>query len=289
MGLVANLSQAQTIVKPDNPDPARLPTLEVSHRVEWNQDFYYLSADFPNVPGLICDLWCFESEGLEFAQAEALNGGGVRMRHTWKDHDWEVVTVATPEAGALDVLATLEATGAKKHKIPKEYPGLNVCWQLRRAPNFWSKNQPYPEFVKRCFIFTENGRTFLDQTVRRKIPVRSPDDKYNNPPWVQMYLSRSSPEIKAATNSWADYSPDRFTVPVVGAVSRDGKYQTALVSGSAGTMCQAWHDCMHNNPLWMPGKNGTAKEWRIRIYAMENDSEALLDRVKKDFPGMIGD
>ena len=51
------------------------------------------------------------------------------------------------------------------------------------------------------------------------------------------------------------------------------------------TMCQAWHDCVHNNPRWLPTDAPPEKRvWRLKIYVMENDPEALRRRVAKDFP-----
>jgi hypothetical protein len=42
---------------------------------------------------------------------------------------------------------------------------------------------------------------------------------------------------------------------------------------------------MHNNPLWLPVNTPpTQQEWRVRIYAMENEPDALLARVARDFP-----
>jgi hypothetical protein len=213
-------------------------------------------------------------------------GGRIRMYHSWKNHEWEVVTVATPEEGSVEVVATLEPEDKHRGIEPEDYPGLNVCWQLRNAPGFASKPDPYPEFVKRCFLFTEKGRTFLHETERRKIPVQPPDHEYNNPPWVQMYLPVGAPEVKAGTRSWADYSPDRYTHQVIGAVSRDGRFVAAIANDTGSTMSQAWHDCMHNNAAWVQARSGSGKEWRIRIYAMENDPVALIDRMKKDFPGI---
>ena len=53
-------------------------------------------------------------------------------------------------------------------------------------------------------------------------------------------------------------------------------------------MCQAWHDCMHNNPMWLPTTSPPEKRvWRLRIYVMENDPDALLTRVVKDFPNAV--
>jgi hypothetical protein len=139
--------------------------------------------------------------------------------------------------------------------------------------------------VKRCFIFTEKGRIFLDQTRRLPIPARPLAVKENNPPWVQMYLPKSAPsDIRARSNEWADYSPDRYTLPVIGAVSRDGKYLTAMATGSKNMLCQAWHDCMHNNARWLLIEGEVGKTWHVRIYVMKNDPESLVARFERDFP-----
>jgi hypothetical protein len=94
------------------------------------------------------------------------------------------------------------------------------------------------------------------------------------------------PDAEAQAKSWAGYSPDRFTVPVIGVVSRDGKYLAALANDSASSMSQAWHDCLHNNPDWRPQAGPESpRVWRLKVYAMASDPEKLLARVAKDFPG----
>jgi hypothetical protein len=270
-----------------NPQPNTLPTLGVWQEHNKKKDLYYtnVSASFPNIPDFTCDLWCYESPGIEYQAARELTGGVVELRHTWEQQDWVVVTTGVPLAGAVEVVATLSASADDPPEAPSQYPSLNICWQLRRASNFASEPDPYPEFVRRCFIFTERGRTFLHETVRRPIPVKSVTHKRNNPPWVQMYKPQAAPDdLRGGSTGWADYSPDRFTVPVIGAVSRDRKYLTALASGSRAMICQAWHDCMHNNARWLPTADGRSKEWRVKIYAMENDPAALLARFREDFP-----
>jgi hypothetical protein len=100
-----------------------------------------------------------------------------------------------------------------------------------------------------------------------------------------MYVGVWQPIPQVTPASWSDYSPDRYTIPVIGAVSRDGKYLAALGNDSAGLMCQAWHDCMHNNPQWLPADAPpAARTWRVKVYVMENDPDALIARVNKDFP-----
>ncbi len=148
--------------------------------------------------------------------------------------------------------------------------------------------------MKRCFIFTEKGRTFLDKTVRRKIPCRGPDEKVNNPPWIQAYVGtwrdvpKIGPEGKVGSERWTDYSTDRYITPIIGTVSKDGKYLAVIANDSADEMWQVWKDCMHNNPKWLPADAPPdEKRWRVKIYVMENDTYALLARVGKDFPDAV--
>ena len=220
----------------DNPDPENLPSLWVWEDYARKQDRYehYLGATFPNIPEFTCDFWCFESPGIVFEKAEAIDGGRIRMTHSWEGEDWEIVTVATPERGAVEIVCHLEPLTGGNEK-PDRYPNLNVCWQLRSATSFASVDEFYPEFVERCFMFTEKGRTFLHDTARSPIPRKRLDHKRNNPPWVQIYYPQSAPgEIKTATDSWSGTSSDRYTIPLIGAISKDWRYLTALATGSEG-------------------------------------------------------
>jgi hypothetical protein len=248
-----------------------------------------VSAKFPNVPDFTCDSWCYESN-VDFVDAKALDKGAIELRHRDRSQPYVlIITTVTPEPGAIEFSARVKLDLDKypDAKIPQTPTWLNLCWQLRRSPLFASKPDTYPEFVKRCFIFTENGMTFLDKTVRKKIPCRPADDTYNNPSWVQMYVGTWQEIPEVTPESWADYSTDRYITTIIGAVSRDGKYLTALANDSATSMCQAWHDCMHNNPQWLLENTLTEeRRWRLKIYAMENDPKTLLSRVAKDFPNV---
>jgi hypothetical protein len=47
---------------------------------------------------------------------------------------------------------------------------------------------------------------------------------------------------------------------------------------------------MHNNPPWLPADAPAhSRTWRVKIYVMENDPDALLARAAKDFPGLRRD
>ena len=135
--------------------------------------------------------------------------------------------------------------------------------------------------------------TFLTDTVRRKLPAIAdkPGDPRNNPPWIQNYSAAWLPVRPApsgASKTWYVYSPDRYTIPVMGVVSRDRKWLTAIATDSADVMTQAWQQCLHNNPKWLPAKAPPAeRRWRVKIYFMPNDPDALLERVAADFPDAV--
>jgi hypothetical protein len=281
------VNRAAELVTAKNPDPQKLPTLSVYNDDKFSrgQVLTMVAATFPNVPDFTCDSWCYES-AVDFLDARALDGGKVALRHRDRNPPHAiVVTTVTPEPGAVEFVARLEPGSGAAGKVPVNPQPLNLCWQLRHAAGFSSKPDPYPEFIKRCFIFTASGVTFLDETRRRPIPVRAADDRYNNPPWVQMYVGAWQDVPKTNSQGWADYSPDRYTALVIGAVSRDRSHLAALANDSADSLCQAWHDCMHNNPQWLPANAPAEKRvWRLKLYVMENDPAALMARVVKDFP-----
>lgn len=274
---------------PLNPDPGKLPGLGVWRK---GKELYVLAA-FPEVSGFICDSWCYEIHDCEFIGAAAREGGVVELIHRVKrgGGNFRFLTKVIPTAGAVEFVVLAVADEAKGERLPQTLPIPNLCFQLRRAEGFRSDRSEdrkhYPEFVARCFIFTERGRTFLNDTDRQQIPVRPESDRENNPPWVQNYVAAWKGLPKADPTAWAGTSFDRYTVPVIGTVSVDGKYLVALADDSAELMCQAWHDCLHSRAQWQPtGAPPAEQTWRLKVYVMENDPEKLLNRVREDFPGL---
>ncbi|NOX55092.1 MAG: hypothetical protein GXP27_11775 [Planctomycetes bacterium] len=267
----------------------RLPRLGFRQEPHPTHTFLPLvRMSFPSVRGSTCEAWCYESD-VEFLDVRPLDEGRLQLRHRWRSQPHVVfVTTVTPEPGAVEftVRAVADRQRAQDATLPKSLLPLNLCFQLRPATRFQSQPDPYPEFVRRCFIFTERGRTFLLDTHRRKILHRFPtDDPKNNPPWVQMYVGAWRPVPPVQGKGWAEYSTDRYTVPIIGVVSRDGKSLIAIANGSADMLCNAWHDCLHNNPKWEPAERPPGeRRWRLKVYAMPNEPDRLLSRVTHDFP-----
>lgn len=81
-----------------NPQPDTLPTLGIWQEHHKKRDIYYtnVSAVFPNIPGFTCDLWYYESPGINYLSARERQGGTVGLRHNWDDHPWHIITMVTP-------------------------------------------------------------------------------------------------------------------------------------------------------------------------------------------------
>ena len=280
LGLVLSRQAPRAVVP--NPAPERLPTL-----TSWKKGKELLvSIRFPGPGGLASDAWCYEG-GFDFVRAEPAPDGRLTLYHRVHDHPHVLLaTVVTPEEGAVDFSARLivDPTVKNAPALPEDIPAPNLCWQLRPDPAYSSYPEVYPEFTRRCFIFTEKGRTFLSETDRQPIPVRPANDRENNPPWVQTYFPAGQPRPGTPKDSWSGFSSSPFVSPLIGVVSRDRKHLAALASVSAPMMSQAWHDCLHNNPPWLPvGAPPVERRWHVRVYFMENDPAALLARTQRDF------
>jgi len=242
----------------------------------------------------VLDMEVYEGPSdLEFLGQRKLEGGALELRHRRRSEPhWLLVTEVTPEPGKVTLVARPELDTAKAGDggLPKDLPDLNVCCSLKRSRGgFDSYPDPFPEIVGRTFIFTDNGRTFLDKTVRHKLPKAADDDPRNNPPWIQDYSPVWLPVKKPVIgDTWYNCSPDRYTLPVIGVISRDGKHLVALASDTSDRLCQAWAPCIHNYPPWLPSNAPPAeRRWRLTLYIMPNDPGTLLARVAKDFPAAL--
>ncbi len=290
-----------------NSEPGLFPSMHVRRLPE--SDFcVYVTLTFPGLPGLVVDAWCFEGELVTFHSARELDAGGLELRHRFNATPGVLhVTTLSPENGAVDFRGRLEiepdhdmgscsvnADGIHFTAAP------NICFQVKRAPLFQSAPEqvprcsPLPEharnywdnFVSRCFIFADEGMTFLNETQRTDtsrdhgFPA---DDPRNNPPAVQRYYGvwQKIPPGEGTS------SLTRYNLPMVGTISRDGKYLLAGADNQARFVSQAWLDCFHIYTRWTPeDQPATGRNWRIRLYGMENDPQALLARVNRDFPGI---
>lgn len=291
----------QVIATAINPDPEVYPTMHCqlhTHKIA------FIVIRFPNVPGSRVDACTYETTNAEirfdFIELALPAPNQFRLRHRLTDLPQLImVTTLTAEPGAVKVEAHLELDPEMKDKadeLPQRLRWPNLCWSFRKSSTFVPGGVPdgpnigtkdvYYDWIKRCFIFTEDGFTHLDETRRRKTVEVSEDDIRNSPPlyaWSQHYAGvwqdPDSPRFHPNT------SLDGYVIPLIGAVSNDGEYLVALASDWTEYIAQAWNVCFHHIPQWMPeDKPLLDRRWRMKLYAMENDPDELLKKAKEDFP-----
>ena len=246
--------------------------------------FNFVWVHVPEIPGCILDMLCYEHNG-DLLTHRQLDGGALELRHRpVEDPNILWVTTITPEPGAVEVIVRAEVDKQRfpQGSLPKELPIPNLCLRVKRPAEdlcFSCYPDPFPEFISRCFIFTFKGQTFLNDIFRRKMSRLPSDDPRNNPPWIQSYTA-----AKPTAAGWPD-DTNRFTIPVIGVVSRDRKHLAALATDSAERLAQAWQQCLHNFWEWQPKDAPPERQYlRMKIYIMPNDPDMLLARVEKDFP-----
>ena len=140
------------------------------------------------------------------------------------------------------------------------------------------------DFVSRCFLFTDKGLEWMPDTSRYPDERKPPEDERNSPPWTQIYIP-----------GWTDHpghdeqgigiSDDRPTQSLTGCVSRDRTRLVGWGCRKAIRIGQAWFDCLHMPPDLSEDydviRNRVVS--RARLYFMDNDPDALLDRYLANF------
>src|ERR1700685_512995 len=289
--------EENVIAKSINSDPSQIPTLYARLH---DRQVAFVSAIFPNVAGLRLDVCTYEP-GEGFLRLDLLGVAGPKdnqlvLRHRVRNYPSLIhVTTMTAEPGSLEAVGRLEIDKEAKVgevKIPDDVPTPNMCWSFQKSPNFvpggaaappyGEAPQEYPHWIERCFIFTQNGQTFLDKTQRQRTDEVPADDPRNNPVWTQHYVGvwqRLSGEPLPVNTSRT-----RYVVPVLGATSNDGKFLVALASASPRYIAQAWHTCLHHVVSWQPPQKPLLeRQWRMKLYAMQNEPILLMTHLAADF------
>ena len=279
-------------------NPADKPVL----RVEGNSN---VNIRVPSIEGLECELWCYEGagKGIDSQIAEHYKDGNGNLTLIHRGSGVKLTTLFKPLPNAIDIIVTAEGSKEDMAKVlpaPKDpklldirgsflAPGcINPCWQFKKSPTFGcgkDREKYVEDFVARCFVILEDGLTLLKDTNR--IPGTRPDrPRVNQPdPWIQEYVPVWRTH-QGQVPGKRGYSTDRPIYPIIGVVSRDGKYLAAIAWPQASTLGQVWHDCVHARPCIAEhyDKNGTRILSRAKMYFMENDGDKLIAAFKKDFP-----
>lgn len=255
-------------------------------------------TSFPGLSNCILDIGTYEHSNLNLFSYRAIRGGKHELRHRWLQHPHViVVTELTPAAGEVELVARLELDMDEypDASFPAELPSPNICFRLvRSVEQFGADPKTYDDFIRRSFIYTEHGREFMLDISRNLLGTTPLDDPRNSPPWIQIYrCAEFYPDLIPARPhpGPSNYTPsfDKAVLPIIGTVSQDGRAITAMVSGGARSLTQAWRTCLHHSftdeQRWRPASAPISeRRMRVKFYVMENDSEAMLERISADFP-----
>jgi len=245
--------------------------------------FTMAQISIPKMDDFRCEVWCYEMATFGTGEADMQEDGSLLITHT---HSRETMTLKThlvPEPGA--VTFNIEISGPDPEQV-RNVGHINPCWQLGASDAFGNRGDYYYDFASRCFIYTVRGFTLFKDTTRFPHPRSPLDSKQNVPPWTQGYLPIWCPHPGQGSGSGSGHSSDRPIYSIVGSVSRDGKYLTALGWPKVTWLSNAWHSCMHAHPAlaecYDPETNRIVCHGKF--YFMQNDPEALLAKYLADFP-----
>lgn len=236
-------------------------------------------AVVPNVPGLRCDIWCYE-DALGEPVSHRKDGETLVLTHRLKEAT--VISRFIPADDGLEM--HVEVSGPNAEAV-KAVGSLNPCCQFCRSESFKNQGDYVKDFVARCFIIGEDGLTLLKDTRRVPGTRERKDDKANLPtPWIQEYFPiwRKHP---GQVPGQRGYSLDRPVYPLIGCVSRNGKHLAAIVWPETRSLGQVWHDCLHPRPAIGESFDGRTNRIssRGKIYFAPNDEAALLAAFRRDF------
>ena len=231
-----------------------------------------------SIPGLLMDIWCYE-DALGDPVSHSMEGNTLILIH--KLGNTTVTSRFEPVKDGVDI--RVNVTGPSPEDV-KKVRNLNPCCQLERSSGFKSSGNYVDDFVARCFVYLDKGFTYLKDT--KRIPGTDKDPKANEAkPWIQEYYP-SWRKHPGQIQGQRGFSTDRPVYPIIGTVSKDGKFLAAIAWPETMRLGQVWHHCFHPRPIIGESFNPSTGEIKThgKVYLMENDSKKLLANFKKDFP-----
>ena len=267
-----------------NPNPKELPELRIAPGAAY--------MNFPNIPNSKTRAWIYECK-VDYIGVRDLGSGKAEVYHRFRDIPHIIaITTITTEKGAVEYLATLAVEkGSENKDIPAEVPVLNICWSVGPSSTFHFRDPTahYSKFVERCFIFTEQGRTFLNTIPRNPIKTQDKDHYKQHPyAWVGTY-NRSDQQTTIAPDSYWYPNEVHHTANIIGVCSIDKDFVAAIAGGNPTQLGQAWHACLHAHATWQPADAPLLeRKWKNKIYMMADDTYSLMKRAEKDFSDLHG-
>ncbi len=135
---------------------------------------------------------------------------------------------------------------------------------------FTGRNQT--NYISKCFIFTENGLTRLDELPRNESAL------YHG---GQVYVPKGIDVNDVNPRPISVVTPANG---LIGCFSADDQYLLATAWERTQHLFQGVIVCIHSDPHVGGLKAYETKQLRGKIYLMKNDPAALLKRYRHDFP-----
>lgn len=254
---------------------------------------------FPDHPELNCAIWCYEDK-LGQPATWAKEGQELILQHRSAENArLKVTTTFTPCADGVTQVVAVEGDTEEETRAINQ---VNPCFQFRRSSAFGEagdgKLDYVDDFVARSFVFTDRGFTLLKDTQRFPCAMKSAKagDRFaeranSDRPWIQSYSPVWERFPGEGGNRAAGWSSARITYPIMGVVSRDGKYLAAVAWPETYRMNQLWLCCVHPWPCLLTADYNPATKKRVsrgKLYVLPNDAAMLLARFEQDFPDWRG-
>ncbi|MFB3903594.1 MAG: hypothetical protein ACE15E_09085 [Acidobacteriota bacterium] len=267
------------------------PSLDIYEEQFQTRKRVFVTIQAPEIEGVGANLWCYEDR---FGQPKRVQrrDGGITLFHEYRGTTLE--TRFHPEADGVVITAIMSGP---EEAVIKEIRFVNMCVTFQRSAAFGNKKDKFDEsyltdFVGRAFVFLPKGLTRLSDTVR----IPSVDGR-DNPfsargrmpkPWVQEYIPAWGNRSK-----WVDtfygkrpVSTDRPVYPIIGVVSHDRRFLSAIAWPECERLGQLFLSCVHPNPVIADSYDPKTGRYvsRGKIYFLDNNPDRLLQSFKRDFP-----
>jgi hypothetical protein len=251
----------------------------------------FVVINVPGIEGVGVDLWCYEDNFRQPTNTER-KGDSILLTHESEGNKLE--TILQPVADGVDITLTL--TGPDEETV-KKVKFVNLCATYQRSAAFGNTKDKFDEsyltdFVGRAFLFLDRGLTRLVDTER--IPSVDPRDnpfsaKGRAPrPWVQEYIPawRKRADFVNTFYGKRPLSTDRPVYPIIGVISHDQRFMSAIAWPECQRLGQLFISCLHPSPLIEETYDRQTNRCvtRGKIYFMENNPERLLESFRRDFP-----
>lgn len=226
--------------------------------------------------GLAFKLHCFEVGPFHEGTAEKRRDGSVVFRYASGSVACE--TTFRPLEGGR-VVMDIEVRGPAEELRATRF--IDACMQHWESPAF-RRRGPLTEFAERAFVYTMRGPVGLLDTARGPQQSVARDSLWNNPPCTQWYVDCT---MQHPGDIWSfGTCGDRPVAGLIGVVSQDGRWLTAMGRPYARTLGQGWHDCLHcgsDMRSHLDESTGALRQ-RTYLYVVPNDKEALYRMYVED-------